>query len=94
MQFTGEEFQDFCKTFSIEHITTLLYYLRSNRQTEQFVGMFKRALKKVSLEILNEKALQNYLRVYWVTPNPNTLSGMSSVELMFSRRVKLVFDML
>lgn len=47
-QFTGKEFEDFCKMFFIEHITTLPYHSRSNGHAEWFVGTFKRALKKAS----------------------------------------------
>lgn len=55
--FTGKEFEDCCKMFSFEYITTPLYNTRLNGQVERFVGTFKRALMKASLEKINEEAL-------------------------------------
>ena len=48
IQFTGSEFKMFCKSLGIDHITTSLYYPRSNGRTEKFVDTFKRALKKTN----------------------------------------------
>ena len=45
-QFTGKDFKDFCRSLSIEHITTSPYHPRSNGQAERFVDTFKRAVKK------------------------------------------------
>ena len=45
-QFMAKEFKDFCKAFSIVHITTEPYHPRSNGQAERFVDTFKRTLKK------------------------------------------------
>ena len=92
-QFTSSEFRDFCKTYQVDHITTLQYYPRSNGQAERFVDTLKRALKK-TLRTPTDRALQQFLQVYWITPNPNTPMGRSPAETMFARKVKSVFDKL
>lgn len=38
--------------------------------------------------------LQQLLSIYKLTPNPNTALKMSSAELMFAKKIKLVFDKL
>ena len=92
-QFTGSEFKNYCKSLAIEHITTSPYHPRSNGQAERFVGTFKRALKKSS-GVDTERSIQNFLSVYRITPNPNTVSGMSPAELMFARKIRSIFDRL
>ena len=44
--FTGKEFKDHCSSLASEHITTPVDDLRSNRQAERFIDMFKRTLRK------------------------------------------------
>ena len=53
--------------------------------------MFKRAIKKVSgIETVNED-LQKFLSIYRI-PNANSISGMASAELIFTRKIRSVFD--
>ncbi|XP_014787353.1 uncharacterized protein K02A2.6-like [Octopus bimaculoides] len=68
-QFMANEFKNFSKMFSIEHITTL-YHLRSNGQAERFVNTFKRMLRKTRNELVDDVALTQFLRVDHVMPNP------------------------
>lgn len=68
---------------------TVSHHPRSNRQAEHFLDMFKRAFKKSNKEVPDEVALQQFLRVYKVTP-----TGMSLDDMMFEREIKLVFDTL
>ncbi|XP_029640430.1 uncharacterized protein LOC115215411 [Octopus sinensis] len=70
------------------------YHSRFNGQVECFVDTFKRALSKLNKEVTDEVALQQFLRVYRVTPNLNTASGQSPVELILVKKVKSVFDKL
>ena len=42
-QFTGSEFRYFCRSLSVEHVTTHPYHPRSNGQVKRFVDTFKRA---------------------------------------------------
>ena len=92
-QFTSSEFRDFCKAYQVDHITTPQYRPRSNGQAERFVDTLKRALKKV-LGTPTDRALQEFLQVYRITPNPNTPMGSLPAEKMFARKVKSVFDKL
>lgn len=41
-----------------------------------------------------EVMLRQFLSVYRITPNPNSVSGMSPAELMFSGKIKSVFNKL
>ena len=41
-----------------------------------------------------ERALQQFLQAYKITPNPNTPMGRSLAGTMFARKVKSVFDKL
>ena len=92
-QFTSAEFKSFCSTFQVKHITTPQYHPRSNGQAERFVDTLKRALKKAQGTPMDE-ALQQFLHVYRITPNPNTPIVVSPVETMFTRKVRSVFDKL
>ena len=91
-QFTSKEFEQFCKALSIEHLTTAIYHPRSNSLAERFVDTFKRALKKNQGMDTDEKSLENFLSVYRITPNLNTNAGSSPAELMFTRKIRSVFD--
>ena len=91
-QFMAKVFKDFCKAFSVLHITTTPYHLRSNRQTERLVDTFKQASKTSDRNKSDYSILQS-LRVYHVTPNPGTNSGLSLAKIMFTR-TRSVFDKL
>ncbi|XP_014768903.1 uncharacterized protein LOC106868251 [Octopus bimaculoides] len=93
-QFVSSEYRKFCEMFTIEHETIVPYCSRSNGQVEYFVDTFKRVLRKANKEATDEVTLQQFLRVYRVTLNPNTPAGSSPTELMFVRKVKSVFDKL
>ena len=94
-QFTSGEFKEFCEIFQIKHITTPQYHPRSNGLAERFAGTLKRALKKAS-GTPTDKALQQFLQVYRITPNPNpnTPLSVSPAETMFARKIRSVFDKL
>ncbi|XP_014775940.1 uncharacterized protein K02A2.6-like [Octopus bimaculoides] len=85
-RFVSSEFRKFCEMFTVEHKTIVPYHLRSNGQAERFMDTFKRALRKANKEVTDEVALQQFLRVYRVTPNSNTPAESSSAELMFVRK--------
>lgn len=55
---------------------------------------FKRALGKSNKEVTDEVILQQFVRGYRVTLNPNTPARSSLAELMFTRKVRSVFDKL
>lgn len=80
-----------CKTFPIQYIKTYLYYQRSNRQEERFIDAFKTSLKTNGAET-KDILSQRFLRVYWVTPNLNTV--YLPTEIMFTKKIRSVFDKL
>ena len=88
-QFTSAEFKEFCEIFQIKYITTPQYHPRSNGQAERFVDTLKRAIKKAS-GTPTVKALQQFLQVYRITPNPNTPLAVSPPKTMFAR-IRSVF---
>ena len=89
----SSEVKEFCQTFSVEHPTIALYLPRSNGQVQHFIDTFKRALRKAR-DTLTDKAIQQFLQVYRVTPNKDTPSAMAPVEVMFAKKIKSVFDKL
>ena len=92
-QFMFGEFKEFYQTVSVEHIMITPYHPRSNGQVEHFIDTFKRVLRKVRDTPIN-KAIQQFLHVYWVIPNKNTPFAMKPAEVMFARKIKSVFDKL
>ena len=87
----SSEFKEFCQTFSVEHITIAPCHSRSNGQLKHFVDTFKRAVRK-SRDTPIDKAIQQFLQTYRVTPNKNAPSAMTPAEVMFARKIKSVFD--
>ena len=92
-QFTSKDFNDFCKIYQIKHVTTVPFHLRSNGQAERIIDTLKRALKKASA-MPTKRALQQFLQVYRISPNMKTPASQSPNEVMFARRIWLVYDKL
>ena len=92
-QFTSGDFKEFCEDFQVNHITTPPYHPRSNGLAERFVDTLKRALKKAK-GTPTDKALQQFLQVYRVTPNANTPAELPPAQIMFARKVRSVFEKL
>ena len=92
--FTAKEFKEFCKSMEIEHVTTPVYHPRSNGLAEKFVDTFKRALQKNQDADTDERAIQRFLAIYRVTPNPDNNTNASPMDLMFARKVRSIFDRL
>ena len=90
-QFMSSDFKEFCQTFSVEHISISSYHPRSNGQAERFVDTFKRVLRKAR-DTPTDKAIQQFLQVYRVTPNKNAPSATTPAKVMFARKIKSVFD--
>ena len=89
---TAKEFDHFCKTFLIKHVTTEPYHPRYNGQKERFEDTFKWALKKKSDGNESVDDILQFLRVYRVTPAPSIGSGWLQAELMFVRKRRLMCD--
>ena len=92
-QFISNEFKQFCDTYQVMYITTLQYHPRSNGQAERFVDNMKRDLNKAQ-GTPTDRALQQFLQVYRITPYPNTPMGHSPADTMFARKIRSVFDKL
>ena len=90
-QFTSVEFKEFCEIFLTKHINIPQYHPRYNGQAERFVDTLNRALKRAS-GTPTDKALQQFLQVYRITPNPNTPLAVSPAETMFARKIRSVFN--
>ena len=69
------------------------YHPISNGQAERFVDTLKQAHKKAS-GTPTDKALQQFLQVYRITPNPSTLLAVLPAETSFARKIRSVFDKL
>ena len=85
--------KNFYKIHLIVHLTSPPYHPRSNGMTERLFDVFKRAIKANGNETVNEE-LQKFLSTFYITPNVNASSGMALVELLFSRKIRSVFDRL
>ena len=92
-QFTGSEFKTFCKTLGIDYITTSLCHPKSNGLAERFIDTFKRALKTNGTGT-DDGNIQQSFSIYRITPNPNGISGISPAELIFSRKIRSLFNRL
>ena len=66
---------------------------RSSNQEEWFMNTFKRALKK-SNGGSTEATLQQFLQVYWLTPNENVPLAITPAEIMFAWKIRTVFGKL
>jgi transposase InsO family protein len=85
--FTSEEFQEWCKTKGITHLTGAPYHPATNGAAERLVQTFKNALKKSSKP--PRKALLEFLMQYRRTPLP---SGYSPSELLNGRQLRALID--
>ena len=89
----SSELKKFCQTFLVEHIMIAPCHPISNGHAESFVDTFKRTLRKAR-DTPTDKAIQQFQQVYRVNPNKNALSAMTPAEVMFTRKIKSVFDKL
>ena len=87
--FTSEEFQNWCRTRGIVHLTGAPYHPATNGAAERLVQTFKKALKKSSLP--PRAALQEFLMQYRRTPLE---SGYSPSELLNGRKIRTLIDVL
>ena len=92
-QFTSREFKDFCKSYQIDLVTTAPFHPPSYGRAERFVDNLKRALKKGRVTP-TEKALQEFLQVYRITPNNKTPASQWPAKVMFAPKIRSVYDKL
>ena len=89
--FTSQEFENFLKANSIQHIKTAPYHPQSNGLAERMVQSFKKGMKKISSGTVDTKLAQ-LLFSYQLTPHSTT--GQTPAELMFGRQLSTRFDLL
>ncbi|XP_055714762.1 uncharacterized protein K02A2.6-like [Phlebotomus papatasi] len=92
-QFVSEELQQFCRSNGIEDIHTCPFSPASNGPCERLVGTLKRSLEKQKSQNV-DVALQRFLANYRVTPSEIVPQGKSPSEIMYTRRVRTIFDLL
>ncbi|XP_055913593.1 uncharacterized protein K02A2.6-like [Eupeodes corollae] len=87
-QFVSHEFEQFCSSNGIQHLTSAPFHPASNGEAERFVRTFKTSLKKIMEggEDLNN-ALLHHLSTFRSTPNPVT--GKSPAEILHGRQPKI-----
>ena len=81
--FTSEEFQEWCKSRGIVHLTGAPYHPATNGAAERLIQTFKRSLTKS--ETLPRVSLQRFLVQYRRTP---LLCGYSPSELLNGRQIR------
>ena len=87
--FTSGEFQEWCRSRGIAHLTGAPYHPATNGAAERMVGAFKKAMKKSKLA--PRLALQEFLMMYRRTPTP---TGYSPSELLNGRQIRTLIDAL
>ena len=87
--FTSKEFENFSKLLSINHLKSAPNHPKSNELVERFIKVFPRTIKKANGVQAENEELQEFLSIYQITPNPNTIANMSPAELM---KIQSVFD--
>ena len=85
--FISDEFQAFLSQNGIIHQRISPYHPASNGLAERTAQTLKRAMKKL-IGYLDTRFLFNYQ----ITPQSTT--GVSPTELMFTRRLRSLFDLL
>ncbi|XP_049301295.1 uncharacterized protein K02A2.6-like [Anopheles funestus] len=94
-QFISAEFEDFCTTNGIDHLTTAPFHPQSNGQAERFVDTFKRAIKKISSDGTTiEDALEIFLGTYRSTPNPQVPEQKAPATIMFGRQIRTCLELI
>jgi transposase InsO family protein len=81
-QYTSELFQQFCKYWGIQHITSSLLYSQSNGMVERHIQVMKKNLKKAELD---DKDINLCLLELRNTPIDQNIK--SPAELLMSRKL-------
>uniref|UniRef100_A0A183C855 RNA-directed DNA polymerase n=1 Tax=Globodera pallida TaxID=36090 RepID=A0A183C855_GLOPA len=92
-QFRSHQFQQFTKSFGIEHLFSAPYAPQSNGQAERMVDTFKRAFAKIKGEGVSGNVLETFLLTYRTTP-AEVLDGKCPAELFLGRKPRIELDLL
>ena len=85
--FTSDEFQSWCKSKGITHVSGAPYFPATNGAAERLIQSFKNSLRKSSLA--PKSALHEFLMQYRRTP---LTSGLSPSELLNNRQIRTLID--
>lgn len=90
-QFTSHQFQEYCVSKGIKHVTATPYHPKTNGLAERFVRTFKSRMKaSKSSSSTQFQRVQDFLFHYRNTPHGTT--GKSPNEMMFGRRLRTLLD--
>ncbi|XP_046975644.1 uncharacterized protein K02A2.6-like [Vanessa cardui] len=94
--FCSREFELFCSSNSITHLTSPMYHPPSNGQAESFVKIVKRGLKSclLSTQTMKDSKLKllKYLMDY--RNSVHTTTGLSPAEMVFGHKIRSRLDLL
>ena len=91
--FTSHEFGEFCISNCIRHIRSAPYHPSTNGEAEQFVQVFKRALRpQAENKVDGQAETFMFLKRYRTIPHSTT--GRSPSELLFGRTIRTNLDLL
>ena len=92
-QFTSDEFEWFCKSNGIRHITSAPYHPSTNGAIERAVQTMKMSLKSTVNESGTiQTKLSRFLMSYWSTPH--TTTEETPAELFLRRPIRTRLDLL
>ena len=93
-QFTSTIFEEFCRTHSIQHITSPAYHPPSNGEAERFVQTFKKAVEKNCVGGMHLKdSVRLALATYRMLPHPS-LDWKTPSELLHGRQPRNLLSLL
>ena len=87
--FTSAEFQQFCRTNGIKHVTTSAYHPSSNGLAERAVQTMKNGLKKCNQGNLEERLCRVLMRYRLI---PQSTTGHAPAEMLLRRRPRSRLD--
>jgi hypothetical protein len=93
-QFTSREFQDFCTSHGIKHMTSPPFHPASNGEAERLVQSLKKGIEKNCAGGVPVKAsLQLFLATYRCLPHPS-LNWKSPAEVLHGRQPRNLLSLL
>lgn len=94
--FVSKEFESFCRSNGIEHLTSPTYHPASNGQAESFVKIIKKSLKASLIANQNKDQINVNLMKYLFDyrNSVNTTTGSSPAELVFGSKLHSRLDLL
>ena len=85
-QFVSNEFDVFCRSNGIEHVTSSPSHPRSNGEVERFVQTFKRGIKSPDRDL--------EVRLQHLPPGPDSTTGRSPSELLLGRKPRCILNLM